>query len=262
LLVASWLLILFTVLEACGVVWKRVSEFSKKKKKKKKKNMDDKITQFVELTKVDRATAAEWLRRYHNNLGDAVDAFFEAQQQRQVVVEEPGDFYAVLGVAKNCSQAEIRKAYLVEAKKCHPDRNRDENSTRRFQELANAYATLSDPNLRQQYDASLGKRSVATPVQEPQDFFANFRRQFFQDFPDDEDVHQDPFGGFFRNDVARRDPFAGFGRRDMFASDPFAGFGSGSRSVSTRVMYRNGQKITTITTVDETGRKTVEERVE
>lgn len=228
----------------------------------------DVVSSFCEVTGVDRAEARHWLGRFNNNLGDAVDAFFE--EKKAVVKVEESDFYAVLGVAVDCSQADIRKAYLVEAKKCHPDRSRDPDSTRRFQALANAYATLSDPELRREYDAARRNKSAparaATRVDEPEDFFARFRSQFFAN----DDVH-DPFGGFFRSDaVGRRDPFGSFGRSDPFGGgDPFAGFGgfggrpsAGSRSVSTRVVFRDGKKVTTVTTIDENGRKTVEERVE
>jgi molecular chaperone DnaJ len=64
------------------------------------------------------------------------------------------DFYAVLGVGKDASAAEVKKAYRRLARKFHPDANSgDPASERRFKEIGEAYAVLSDPEQRQQYDA-------------------------------------------------------------------------------------------------------------
>lgn len=60
--------------------------------------------------------------------------------------------YDVLGVERSASQADIKRAYLREAKKCHPDVNPSADATRRFQELAQAYQVLGDPSRRAQYD--------------------------------------------------------------------------------------------------------------
>ena len=64
------------------------------------------------------------------------------------------DFYAVLGVTKDADATAIKKAYRVLAKKYHPDRNPDDAAAaERFKEIGEAYAVLSDPKERQQYDA-------------------------------------------------------------------------------------------------------------
>jgi molecular chaperone DnaJ len=64
------------------------------------------------------------------------------------------DFYAVLGVSKDASAADIKKAYRKLARKLHPDANQgDEKAEARFKEVGEAYAVLSDPEKRQQYDA-------------------------------------------------------------------------------------------------------------
>jgi molecular chaperone DnaJ len=64
------------------------------------------------------------------------------------------DFYALLGVAKDASEPDIKKAYRKLAKSLHPDRNPgDEAGERRFKEIGEAYSVLSDPEQRQQYDA-------------------------------------------------------------------------------------------------------------
>lgn len=64
------------------------------------------------------------------------------------------DFYKVLGVAKDASEADIKKAYRKLAKDLHPDRNPgDSAAEKRFKEVGEAFSVLSDPEQRKQYDA-------------------------------------------------------------------------------------------------------------
>ncbi|HRR57361.1 MAG TPA: DnaJ domain-containing protein, partial [Acidobacteriota bacterium] len=64
------------------------------------------------------------------------------------------DYYATLGVNRNASADEIKKAYRKLAKQYHPDRNPgDKQAEERFKEIQEAYAVLSDPERRAQYDA-------------------------------------------------------------------------------------------------------------
>src|SRR5829696_4365238 len=63
------------------------------------------------------------------------------------------DFYADLGVSKDASAADIKKAYRKLAQKHHPDANKgDKASEDRFKEIGRAYAVLSDPKKRAEYD--------------------------------------------------------------------------------------------------------------
>ena len=63
------------------------------------------------------------------------------------------DYYSVLGVAKDASQKDIKKAYFQLAKKYHPDTNTgDTNASSKFQEVSEAYEVLSDEEKRAQYD--------------------------------------------------------------------------------------------------------------
>ena len=62
------------------------------------------------------------------------------------------DYYQILGVAKDASEEDIKKAFKQKARKLHPDVNHAPDAKERFQELNEAYETLSDPQKRQQYD--------------------------------------------------------------------------------------------------------------
>lgn len=67
------------------------------------------------------------------------------------------DYYAVLGVARNASQEEIKRAYLKAAQRLHPDKNKAVGETEIFLEVQQAYETLSNPDRRKKYDATLPK---------------------------------------------------------------------------------------------------------
>jgi molecular chaperone DnaJ len=62
------------------------------------------------------------------------------------------DYYEVLGVAKNASLEEIKKAFRKLAKECHPDRNHEDGAAERFKEVNEAYEVLSDEGKRSSYD--------------------------------------------------------------------------------------------------------------
>jgi molecular chaperone DnaJ len=89
------------------------------------------------------------------------------------------DLYAVLGVGREASDEEIKRAYRRLARELHPDVNRDAGAEQRFKEVTAAYEVLSDPAKRRQYD--LFGSSGAPEV-------------LFQDFGDIFDVF---FGGGF-----------------------------------------------------------------
>lgn len=62
------------------------------------------------------------------------------------------DFYEVLGVDKNASDAEIKSAYRKLAKKYHPDVNKEEGAAEKFKEIGEAYSVLGDEQKRKTYD--------------------------------------------------------------------------------------------------------------
>ena len=69
------------------------------------------------------------------------------------MAEQKRDYYEVLGVAKDASEEDIKKAYRKLAKKYHPDMNPgDKDAEAKFKEASEAYAILSDAEKRKQYD--------------------------------------------------------------------------------------------------------------
>ncbi|MCL7750556.1 DnaJ domain-containing protein [Guyparkeria hydrothermalis] len=63
------------------------------------------------------------------------------------------DYYATLGVARNASQDEIKRAYRKLAQKYHPDRNKSAEAEDKFKEINEAYEVLGDQQKRARYDA-------------------------------------------------------------------------------------------------------------
>ncbi len=67
------------------------------------------------------------------------------------------DYYKVLGVGKNASEEEIKKAYRKLARQYHPDRNAgDKKAEERFKEISQAHDVLSDSDKRKAYDRGTG----------------------------------------------------------------------------------------------------------
>jgi molecular chaperone DnaJ len=107
------------------------------------------------------------------------------------------DYYETLGISRNASADEIKKAYRNLSKKYHPDYNQnDKNAEERFKEIAEAYAVLSDAEKRKLYDnyGHDGVRGSSAGGGAPFDMdLSEALRRFMQEgFGFD-----DPFGSFF-----------------------------------------------------------------
>jgi len=62
------------------------------------------------------------------------------------------DYYEILGISKDATETEIKKAYRKLAMKYHPDKNKEDDAEGKFKEISEAYAVLSDEEKREQYD--------------------------------------------------------------------------------------------------------------
>lgn len=62
------------------------------------------------------------------------------------------DYYSILGVSKNASPEELKKAYRKMALEYHPDRNKTKEAEDKFKQINEAYEVLSDPQKKQMYD--------------------------------------------------------------------------------------------------------------
>jgi len=106
------------------------------------------------------------------------------------------DYYEVLGVSRDASPEEIKRAYRKLALKYHPDRNKSKEAEERFKEISEAYAVLSDPEKRAHYDrfgaAGVHERYTQQDIFSGSDLFDLLRNLGLDGF----DLFSDLFGGF------------------------------------------------------------------
>ncbi len=142
------------------------------------------------------------------------------------------DFYKVLGVSKDVSQAELKKTYRKLARKYHPDSNPgDAKAEARFKEISEANAVLSDPETRAEYDQM---RAMGAGMPR---FSAGSQSGGFED----------GFGGMFGG---QRTGFQAGGFEDIFGSMFGGGFGQSTGGFRGAGGPTKGRDLTASTTLD------------
>ena len=162
------------------------------------------------------------------------------------------DYYEVLGVPKDATEEQIRKAYKKLALRWHPDKNPDnrKQAEEKFKEIGEAYSVLSDPKKRNEYDnggfsfEGFGFDEDFNPMEIFKSFFKKHGKGDEFGFGFDDDFFKDDFG---------MGGFGGFGKMDF---GNFDGFSQGT-SVKTTTQIINGKKVTKTetTTIDSNGNK-------
>ncbi|WP_426004312.1 DnaJ C-terminal domain-containing protein [Paenarthrobacter sp. NyZ202] len=163
------------------------------------------------------------------------------------------DFYAILGIAKDASDADIKKAYRKLARQYHPDTNAgDAAAEKRFKDISEAYSVLSSPEDRQQYDAirAMGGARFAPGAGGRSGAGAN-------------GGFEDLFGGLFGGGA--RQPAGGGGIPPEFADLFGGGFGGGpagfqrapqkgsDRTATTSISFAGSIKGTTVSLRESNG---------
>jgi DnaJ family protein B protein 12 len=94
------------------------------------------------------------------------------------------DYYQILGVSKDCTNDEIKKAYKKKAIKFHPDKNTSKYAEEAFKKISTAYQTLSDPDKRKKFD------KYGSEEEFREKYYQEHQRQY------EDDIELDPFDLF------------------------------------------------------------------
>ena len=185
-----------------------------------------------------------------------------------IISEEQEDFYKILGVKKDATEAEIKKAYRKLALKWHPDKNPNnrEEAEEKFKKINEAYSVLSDKNKRNQYDH--GGMNFDFGGFNAEDIFKDFFggkdpfSEFFK-FDDDDFGGGFKFGGDF-GDFGGFGDFGDFGGSFQASFSSFSSSGSKksfTKTVNGKTIHRteettikDGKKQVTVTERDHTGK--------
>ena len=102
------------------------------------------------------------------------------------------DYYDIMGIKRDASQDEVKRAYRKLARKYHPDVSKEADAEARFKDLGEAYAVLKDPEKRAAYDQLGANWKTGQEFQPPPDWDAGFEFS-----GGDDSVHSDFFESLF-----------------------------------------------------------------
>ena len=115
------------------------------------------------------------------------------------------DLYEVIGVARDATDDEIKKAFRKQARKLHPDVNKSPNAEEEFKELNEAYDVLSDPNKRAYYDRTGSTPGAADGSGPYGTGYVDFEDIFGGGFGGMGDIFSSFFSGMGGGNTARRE---------------------------------------------------------
>src|SRR5688572_3328146 len=126
------------------------------------------------------------------------------------------DYYQIMGVARDASQDDIKRAYRRLARKFHPDVSKEANAEDKFKELQEAYEVLKDPQRRAAYDQLGSNWRAGQEFRPPPDWGRDF------------EFSASSFGGAGGGQADFSDFFASlFGQRSPFGQQRSGGGGRG-----------------------------------
>ena len=178
-----------------------------------------------------------------------------------IKAEEKEDYYEILGIKKDATEAEIKKAYRKLALKWHPDKNPNnrEEAEEKFKKINEAYSVLSDKNKRNQYDhggihfdfGGFNANDIFKDFFGGKDPFADFFK-----FDDD-----DNFGGGFKFGAEFGENFGGSFQASFSSFSSMGSKKSFTKTVNGKTIHRteetvikDGKKQVTVTERDHTGK--------
>ena len=149
------------------------------------------------------------------------------------------DYYQILGVTREASQDDIKRAYRKLARKYHPDVSKESDAEARFKEVGEAYEVLKDPEKRAAYDQFGQNWKAGQDFQPPPDWATGFEFHGAGVEPGS------GFSDFFETLFGGRGPFAGTGAAQASARQAFRSKGEDHHArimISVEDAYRGGRR--------------------
>jgi DnaJ-class molecular chaperone len=163
----------------------------------------------------------------------------------------PRDYYEILGVPKTASADEIRGAHRRLVRKFHPDANKsDPNSTKKFQEVQEAYDVLSDAEKRKQYDqfGHAGPQPHANPYEQTAAGYGNpYSNPYgaYSEELDPSDFQGGQFADIFEQLFNKKGPFKR-GRHPRGAAEDLEPTGSGEVEYPIKLSFEQAARGATL----------------